>query len=136
MVSDPLFERRRAVRYRLGAPALFSWNGPQPERFRGEGRSRDISREGAFICSPTCPPAGAIIRLEILLPRMHGSTVTTCIQAQGRVVRIEHANAGGQSDGFAVTSKGFTLCPAEKNGEETPIVDATFEELESHNDDE
>ena len=61
-------DMRKEIRYRLEAPAIFTWENFQNKRLQGEGLTRDISLLGAFILTPTCPPNMSIIRVEVALP--------------------------------------------------------------------
>jgi len=100
-------ELRNRVRYRLFADAVFAWEGPQGNRFFGEGITRDISVSGAFIFTRTFPPVGAILELEIFLsPPSGGSGRTVEIKTAATVIRVEHQ---ANCEGFAATSKDFTL---------------------------
>jgi hypothetical protein len=103
-------ERRKAVRYRLAARAVFAWKGPEGNRRRAEGATRDIGLEGAFVLTATCPPIASMVQLDIFLPPFGQSARGTKITADEEVlvVRVEHPVAGG-SNGFAVVGKGFTL---------------------------
>ena len=104
-----VLEHRIQIRYQLCARAVFSWEGPGLERFRGEGVTRDISESGAFIVSTSCPPAGAPVRVEIFLPPLRGALATVRLRAETAVVRVEQAPPGDQQSGFAVESPGFSF---------------------------
>ena len=106
-----LMERRRQVRYALGARAVFSWEGPEHEIFRGEGVTRDVSSSGAFIVTTSCPPARAAVRVELFLPPLHGTVATARIRAEALVLRVERTPAGEKQSGFAVDSPGFSFSP-------------------------
>ena len=106
---------RRAVRYGLHAPAKFSWEGPHRSLLHGEGLSRDVSVAGAFILTPTCPPVGTTLQLEISLPPLYGSTPTVRLKGKARVLRIERAAEGKAQSGFAVVSRAFTMEELERN---------------------
>ena len=95
-------EYRGAVRYRLGAPAVFSWKGAKGSRLQGEGLTRDISSNSAFLISPTSPPADTTIQVDIFLPPLHNGSPRVRIQAEALVVRIESSDKTGC--GFAVMS--------------------------------
>jgi hypothetical protein len=101
-------ELRTIVRYRLGAPVVFSWRG-QGGRLQGEGITRDISARGAFILTPTCPPAETMVRMEIFLPPLREAGQCVRLVTEGRVIRIEHSAAETARDGFAVVSEGFAI---------------------------
>jgi hypothetical protein len=106
---DQKMEARASVRYRFGTPAVFSWEGRAGSRLKGEGITRDISVGGAYIVTPTCPPADVAIQLEIFLTSPGTTGHSVGIAAEGRVLRIEHAVEGGAGSGFAVASKGFEI---------------------------
>ncbi len=107
-------ERRTNTRYRLGARAVFSWEGAEKNLLQGEGVTRDISLSGAFILSLTCPPAEAVVQVELFLPPFHGTVATARIKAKARVLRVEQAPEGEQQSGFAVDSPGFKFLFADK----------------------
>jgi hypothetical protein len=102
-------EKRTAIRYRLDAPAIFSWESTQHKRMQGEGVTRDISPFGAFVFTPTCPPVKTTIQLEVLLPPLTGARATTRIKGEARVLRVEPKREKGVTGGFAVLSDGLNL---------------------------
>lgn len=110
-------ERRTNTRYRLGARAVFSWEGAEKNLLQGEGVTRDISLSSAFILSLTCPPVEAEVEVELFLPPFHGTVATARIKAKARVLRVEQAPEGEQQSGFAVDSPGFKFLFA---GESNP----------------
>jgi hypothetical protein len=93
---------RKEIRYRLEAPAIFTWENFQNKRLHGEGLTRDISLLGAFILTPTCPPNRAIVRVEVALPSLTGIHPEIRILGKARVVRIDHPRSGNGENGFAV----------------------------------
>ena len=69
--------------------------------------TRDISLNGVFILTRTCPPVGAPLELDIPLSPVLGSTGRPVrIKTEAKVIRVEHSNA---AEGFAATSQDFTL---------------------------
>jgi hypothetical protein len=104
-----LLERRTQIRYQMSARAVFSWEGPQHERFRGEGVTRDISESSAFIVTTSCPPSRASVRVELFLPPLRGAVATVRLRAEMLVIRVEQAPAGDEQSGFAVESPGFRI---------------------------
>lgn len=98
-------EMRREIRYRLDAPALFSWESGQHKRFQGEGVTRDISVLGAFILTPTCPPVDVPVQVEVVLLTLHGREPVIRVCGPARVLRVEHTWEGKGENGFAVVSK-------------------------------
>lgn len=97
-------EMRNDIRYRLDAPAVFSWEGAHHRRFRGEGITRDISVQGAFILSATLPPPNCPIQVDLLLPSLTGMNATVRISGKARVVRVEHPAGHSWIHGFAVVT--------------------------------
>jgi hypothetical protein len=95
-------DMRKEIRYRLEAPAIFSWENFQNKRLRGEGLTRDISILGAFIVTPTCPPNLTVIRVEVVLPSLEGMQTGIRILGRAQVVRIVHRSGGKGENGFAV----------------------------------
>jgi hypothetical protein len=67
-----------------------------------QGKTRNLSVGGMFIVSPECPPVSTVVRCEVNLPALPGSTEAMApmnLAAVGRVIRTE--GAGGQP-GFAL----------------------------------
>ena len=95
-------DMRKEIRYRLEAPAVFTWENFQSNCLHGEGLTRDISLLGAFILTPTCPPNRTIIRVEVALPSLTGIHADIRILGEARVVRVDHASRGRGENGFAV----------------------------------
>jgi hypothetical protein len=110
-VQDPPMEKRRAIRYRLDAPAIFSWESVEHKRLQGEGVTRDISPVDAFVITPTCPPVGTTIQFEAFLPSLTGARATTRIKGKARVLRVDPRPEKGVTGGFALLSDGFKLHP-------------------------
>jgi hypothetical protein len=106
-----LLELRKQIRHELSARAVFSWEGPDHERFEREGVTRDISESGAFIVTTSCPPAVASVQVELFLPPLHGTVATVRLRSEMRVIRIEQAPPGDQQSGFAVEGPGFSISP-------------------------
>jgi hypothetical protein len=69
--------------------------------------TRDVSVNGAFIITLTCPPAETIVQLTILPARMQGAESTVQIKGQARVIRVDRGEE--VAPGFAVVSQSFTL---------------------------
>lgn len=95
-------ELRRELRYRLEAPAIFFWEGANRRRFQGEGITRDISLQGAFILTATSPPADCSVQLDLFLPPITGMEASLRITGRVRVVRVDHHCEERGVDGFAV----------------------------------
>ncbi len=97
-------EMRKDIRYRLDAPAVFSWDSARRGRFHGEGITRDISVQGAFILSATLPPPDCPIQVDLLLPSLTGMSAVMRITGRARVTRIEDSSGTGWIRGFAVVT--------------------------------
>jgi hypothetical protein len=100
-------ELRNRVRYRLSADAVFAWEGIRNSRFLGEGVTRDISLTGAFVFTPTCPPVGSTVQIDVFLTsdRSKGRKAVR-IRTKATVIRVDHS---ATSEGFAVASQYFAL---------------------------
>src|SRR6266705_1613625 len=99
---------RREIRYRLDAPALFSWESAQHKCLQGEGVTRDISVFGAFIVTLTCPPVDVPIQVTVVLPSLTGRRPVIRVSGAARVLRVDHSSRGQGENGFAVVSKDFS----------------------------
>ncbi len=97
-------EMRRNMRYRLDVPAVFTWEGARHRRFQGEGITRDVSVQGAFILTATMPPPECPIQVDLLLPSISGVQATMRITGKARVLRVEHPSADTWIHGFAVVT--------------------------------
>lgn len=86
-------ERRAAARYKLRLPVIFHWNDGA-EHTEG-GFTSDVAIDGALIISSKCPPIGAKIRVQILLPSPDQSGEELRIECLGTVTRVvEQAGSG------------------------------------------
>ena len=81
---DP--ERRAAMRYRLKLPVIFHWNDGT-DRTEG-GFTCDVAVDGALIFSRRCPPVGADVRIEVLVPSPDDSAEEIRIGCIGKVNRV------------------------------------------------
>ena len=100
-------EMRKEIRYRLDASAVFSWQGAREKRFQGEGITRDVSVQGAFILSATLPPPDCPVQVDLLLPQLTGMNSAVRITGRARVTRIEQTAEGSWIRGFAVVTDDF-----------------------------
>ena len=101
-------ELRSVARCRLKFTVRFTWRDADDRRQRATGFTRDISGVGLFIVAPACPPAGAALRFDLLLPPLQGKAPIQ-MQGEGRVLRIESAAAGFGIWGFAAANESFSL---------------------------
>ena len=101
-------ELRKYDRYRLGAPAVFWWDGPEGTRREASGFTRDISTIGIYVESSVCPPVGARVQLQVSLPSLHGNLPGWRLEAEGQVVRVEGEEEERFVHGFAVSNGELT----------------------------
>ena len=81
------------MRYRLRLPVIFHWNDGA-EHTEG-GFTSDVALDGALILSSMCPPVGADIRIEVLIPSPDRTAEEIRIECVGKVTRV--ANHLGSS---------------------------------------
>jgi hypothetical protein len=101
-----VLELRKANRYRLNAQALFSWALQNGELQDGRGVTRDINAAGAYVLSDALPPVGALVQLEVLLPKLEDPGIGMSLAGEGVVVRVEPSGsqgAGTSESGFAAS---------------------------------
>jgi hypothetical protein len=111
-------ELRKEIRYRLGTLAVFTWEGANRRRLKGEGMTRDISVQGAYVLTATSPPAGCVVRLDLMLPPLAGPNTAMRITGEARVIRVEHPAGRDGTNGFAVVTDdlnqwGLVAAPSE-----------------------
>jgi PilZ domain len=95
---------RKGIRYRLDAAAIFSWEGGSRGCFHGEGITRDISAQGAFILTATMPPPGSLIHVDLFLPSLSTTNVDVRITGEARVIRVDYQSTDSWIHGFAVAT--------------------------------
>jgi hypothetical protein len=119
---DKPMEMRKELRYRLDAPALFSWESGRQKRLHGEGVTRDISVFGAFILTAACPPMDVPIQMEVVLPSLTGLKPVIRLRGLARVLRVEHKLGGKMESGFAIVSEDFAHWSVGKIKDESALV--------------
>jgi len=90
----------------LSAPALFLWAPHEGEPQGGQGVTRDINASGVYVLTDQLPPVGALIQVEVLLPKMEDSSVGMSLAGEGVVLRVEPSGsqgAGTSERGFAAS---------------------------------
>jgi hypothetical protein len=97
-------DRRKKSRYVLGALVAFQWKDSQGNRRQGAGFMRDVSVSGLFVMTPTLPPVGTAIRLEICLESSPTNSAIT-IHAKGLVCRVVPNDESASQRGFAASTK-------------------------------
>jgi hypothetical protein len=74
------------MRYRLRLPVIFHWYDGM-EHIEG-GFTTDVALDGALILSSRCPPVGADVRIEVLIPSPDQSAEEIRIECVGKVTRV------------------------------------------------
>src|SRR5262245_36372167 len=109
-------ERRKAARYGLRVPVLFSWEETQPKL---AGFTRDISASGAYVlCEEECYPAeGDTVAIQLILPPIADLEAQGMkLEFKGQVLRSGDL---GEEHGFAVLAEsGMELNPGSKNDDQ------------------
>ena len=72
---------------------------------QGEGRTRNISENGAFVNSASLPPISSSIELRFSMPSISGAKGKMHVQYTGETLRVEWPVEGKHSGGFAITSR-------------------------------
>jgi hypothetical protein len=91
---------------RLAAPALFLWASENGRSQSGHGVIRDINASGVYIQADSLPAPGALVQLDILLPKMVNSGPGMHLCGEGAVLRVERGCGKGNEakpGGFAVS---------------------------------
>jgi hypothetical protein len=99
-------ELRKSKRYQLSAPAHFMWAPKDGKPQSGQGVTRDINTFGVYVQTNALPPAGALVQVEIVLPRLVDAGPGMRLTGEGIVLRREADSAKGISatgGGFAAT---------------------------------
>lgn len=65
--------------------------------------TRDVSTAGAFVTASPCPPVGARVEIDILLPSINGTGVGVRLHGEGTVLRVDRSNS--KPTGFAVAGQ-------------------------------
>jgi PilZ domain-containing protein len=93
-------EQRKARRFALEAPVVFSWSDGQTV-CEGAGFSRDISTRGLFVivCS-AAPLLACQVELMVLLPPLSPGTPAMRLRSSGSVVRVKNL---GKGTGLGIT---------------------------------
>lgn len=108
-------DRRGATRYRMQLVVAFSWQDENGVVRGGQGRTRDINGRGSYIdSSEFTPPMGSYVEMNILLPYATPPKRVAELHAEGRVVRIDLAEAE-RTAGFATMNHTVILRDADGN---------------------
>ncbi len=96
-------ELRRAKRYRLSVPALFTWAPQEGKPRNGKGVTRDVNASGVYVLTDVLPPVGALVQLDILIPKLEDPGFGMSLAGEGVVLRVEPQGAGTSEAGFAAS---------------------------------
>ena len=92
----------------MNTAVIFHWSGPGNKRFQGEGATRDMSVDSVFVLTATCPPANAVVQMEVILPLSDRASKAE-MRSEMMVLRVDHDISGGNRSGFSAVGKGFML---------------------------
>ncbi len=81
------------MRYRLRLPVIFHWNDGTEQT--GGGFTTDVALDGALILSSRCPPVGADVRIEVLIPSPDQRAEEIRIECMGKVTRVAEQPGSG-----------------------------------------
>ena len=101
-----VIELRKSNRYALRVPVLFEWAPQNGEPQSGRGVTRDINTFGVYIMTDALPPVGALVQMDILLPKLEAPGFGMSLAGEGIVLRVEPcgSESGGTNEpGFAAS---------------------------------
>ena len=110
-----VIELRKAKRYQLSAPARFEWALHEGEPQSGKGVTRDINPSGVYVLADDLPPVGALVQLEIRLPKLDAPGFGMSLAGEGVVLRVEPPGSRGadiSQGGFAASVQFYPDAPA------------------------
>jgi hypothetical protein len=122
--------RRKLSRYQISGPTTFTWTDGEIQR-QGNGWTRDLNYEGAYICSACCPPAGIRTNLEVFLPPFGKMGRILKLQMDAHVLRVETKPPALESIGFAVRCERVVMRVASEDMSEEIIENREFDWPES-----
>jgi hypothetical protein len=96
-------ELRKSKRYPLKAPALFIWALQSGAPQSGRGITRDMNTFGVYVHTDALPPVGALVEMEIVLPKLADSGPGMHLHAEGVVLRCDYR--GANECGFAASAQ-------------------------------
>jgi hypothetical protein len=99
-------ELRKANRYRLGALVFFYWATPNGPAQSGQGTTRDINSHGVYVQADKSPPVGALVQMDILLPKLAYAGPGMHLTGEGVVLRVDRsdpADPAAAPAGFAAS---------------------------------
>ena len=96
-------ELRKTKRYPVSAPALFMWAPTHGKPQSAQGVTRDMNTFGVFVKTNAVPPLGALVQMEIVLPKLGDNSPGMRLQGEGIVLRCEYGDA--TKSGFAASAQ-------------------------------
>lgn len=97
-----VYQRRRHIRYPIRVPVSVQWVSHRGGGGSLKGRTKNISEGGAFIYSRVLPPLGAAVELKMQLPVSQSGVVSSRLEMQGEVFRVETPSGRESQWGFAI----------------------------------
>jgi len=97
------------MRFAIRAPAHFRWENPEGLTFTGQGFTRDISSQGAYVYAEVPPPAESEVHIEIQLPSFMESERALRMRAKAKVIRVEPNEIDQHAGGFVAQSSFYEL---------------------------
>lgn len=112
---QPAAEKRRARRVRVASEARVKLPQASIESVEVKGRTRDISRNGAFFYVDRELTPGSPIEMIVMLPDELSEGNRAWVCCRGKVVRVENGadgvNDGDQSFGIAAEFSDVSVLP-------------------------
>jgi len=101
-----VIELRKAKRYPLSAPVHFMWACQDGKPQSGHGTTCDINTLGVYVLTDILPPVGALVQMEIVLPKLADTGPGMHLTGEGVVLRRESdatKRVGAKARGFAAS---------------------------------
>ena len=76
-------ELRKTKRYPVSAPTLFMWAPANGKPQSAQGVTRDIHTFGVYVKTNAVPPLGALVQMEIVLPKLGDDSPGMRLQGEG-----------------------------------------------------
>jgi len=108
-------ERRKQNRFTIRLPVRFQFRDEQGTIQEGEGYTRDLSLQGAYIYTGTVPPAASIVGLVIYFTSLLEIDRNVRWVAKARVLRVG-PDDGESLSGFSSITESFALFNGETGG--------------------
>jgi len=96
-------ELRRTKRYPVSALTRFMWTSAHGKTQSAQGVTCDINTFGVYVETNAVPPLGALVQMEIVLPKLRDNSPGMRLQGEGIVLRCEFGKAA--KGGFAASAQ-------------------------------